>query len=1225
MSSTQPDRIFLRFDMDKPHLAVFGHELLHTMRQDRPDLYEKLADRIRAITVGRAERDERLQQKYDRLGLPRLTADKVEEEFIADVVGDNFTDPEFWRALGRGQPEGFRRVLDAVMKWLDDVVERITRIRPLGTDKYLTDLNAAREAVADAMRNYSAGEVGTVADEAVSFSVADPTDSPAFRRWFGDSKVVDASGAPLVVYHGSPDARFATPGKGDGVFRTKREAAFGSDPGRAFFFAADQRVARTYADPRRAFDYQNAEEGMVPVFLSLKNPMVIDAGGQHWRGTEAVIEQARAAGHDGVIIRNSRDTYMGRAGQKNVPVTDVYVAFSPEQIKSATNNRGTYDPGDPNIMFSLADLSGPGPAQRRPVQQMVRNTLADMLGSAGARVSWWEKTIGTQYAKAEKHPEFKRVFDIAQQYLEDTSTLANEAADKADGILPKMETWQDWKRAGGMNDADAKAVAAPIFEGTLTDKKVYDDEELVSRFGLKPEQIRLYRQFLSSVNTSLDQAVTADVLRLVGDKNPALRELAITDREGFRDGVTDYLTEQIAQGVDADANQDLLTRIGEKYERIEKLKEEGYAPLMRFGEYKVHVLDEDGATLFFGLYESRREANKMARELATDPAFQGAKVEQGTISQEAYRLFSQVPLDSLEMFAEAIGADQSDVFQEFIKIARNNRSALKRLIKRNGTAGFSEDVPRVLASFVMSNARMAAGAMNLPAAKEAAADIRAGDVQDEAVRLLDTVQNPKETAGAIRGLMFVNFIGGSIASAVVNLTQPITMTLPYLSQWGGGVKAAARLMAAGKLAVSGRVADPDLRAALARAEAEGIVSPQEIHYLRAQASNSWGDKPWMRRLGFVWGAPFSLAEQFNRRVTFLAAYQTAKDQGMEDAFAFAENAVVETQGLYNKANAPNWARNPVGAVALTFKQFSIHYIEWMTRLWKSGPEGKKAVGLALALLIVAAGTDGLPFADDLDDLIDTLGQALGYDMNAKKARREFFANTLGFGDQVADVIARGSSAIPGIPMDYSIRMSMGNMLPGTGLFLRSENDRSRELLEFAGPGGSLAKQYMDAGQAALRGDVTTAVQTAVPIALQNVAKAMTMWETGEARDQLGRKVMDVDATDGLMRFLGFNPQALARESEKIQMIRRSEQLAKNVEGEIASDWARAVVDGDQEAVAAARQRLVDWNERNPEQPIVITPRQILNRARKLRQERLQRFITTVAPERRARVEEALAQ
>lgn len=906
-----------------------------------------------------------------------------------------------------------------------------------------------------------------------------------------------------------------------------------------------------------------------------------------------------------------------------------------DQVKGATRPHAFRDAVP---MASRASAEGAARPQGQPsrteqtrnIQQKMRQNMADMLGSAGAKVSWWDKTVGTQYAKAEKFPELKRVFDKVQQYIEDVSTMANESADKAKSILPKLESWKDLKNFG-ISDDDAKAIAGPIFTGTLTDKKVYSDADLRSQYSLNDKQIGQYRDFMAAVNVSLDQAATADVLRLIGDKNPALRELALTDRDTFKRGVQEYLSTQArdagedAMASDGDAGEwtSLQRKVAEKYASIEKLKSEGYAPLMRFGQYKVHIANEQGETLFFGLYETRADANRMARELAQDPEFAGAVIERGVLSQEQYKLFSGLPLDSLEMFANAIGAEQSEVFQEFIKLAKNNRSAMKRLIHRKGTAGFSEDVPRVLAAFITSNARMASSGMNLPSAKEAAQDIRAGDVQDEAIKLIEAVQNPGDTAGVFRGLMFVNFIGGSIASAVVNLTQPITMTLPYLSQWGGAAKAASRLMRAGKMAASGKIDDLALRAALLRAENDGIVSPQEIHFLTSQAMGSFGSNPIAQRAAFIWSAPFSLAEQLNRRSSFIAAYMTAKESGITDAFEFAEKAVIETQGLYNKGNAPNWARNPIGASALTFKQFSVHYLEWMGRMYRSGPEGKKAVLLAIALLMLFSGTDGLPGADDIDDLVDTLGQALGFDTNFKKSRRDFIAKELGFGDEFADIMARGASAVPGVPMDVSLRMSMGNLLPATGLLLRSNTDKSRDVLELAGPAGGLLKQYSEAAQKALAGQFGAAALGAMPVAIQNAAKGVGMWESGEARDTLGRKVMDADATDGLMKFLGFQPQAIARESEKLSMIRRSEQLAKNVEGEIVSRWARAQADGDTESVAQAREDLREWNENNPDQPIIIKGSQIMQRVRKLRQDRAQRFITTISPERRRAVEDAI--
>jgi hypothetical protein len=882
----------------------------------------------------------------------------------------------------------------------------------------------------------------------------------------------------------------------------------------------------------------------------------------------------------------------------------------------------------------LLSRSSPLDALRRIDQQAIRDSIADHLGDAGGHASWWDKTLGTQYAKAQKYARnpatagFKTVFDAVQSYLEGVSTLANESADQAPGILPPLDTWRDLARRG-LSDTDAQAVAAPIFEGTLVDKKVYNEDELRGRFGLTPAQIEQYRAFLAAVNTSLDQAVAADVLRLVGDDAPAaFKRLAMSERAALRREVDDLLTRRIDQATPEarDELERLLAQVREKYARIDTLKHEGYAPLMRFGEFAVTVRDPaTQEVLYFGLFENRAAANRMARELGQDVTFQqrGAVVEQGVLSQEQFKLFAGVPVESLEMFAAAIGADKAEVYQQFLKLTKNNRSALKRLIHRKGTAGFSQDVPRVLAAFVTSNARLASAALNLPGASQAAEGIRAGDVKDEAVGLIETATNPRETASVLRGLLFMNFIGGSIASAFVNLTQPLTMTAPYLSQWGGMGRAAARLLAAGKMAASGKVADVELRNALAKAERDGIVSPQEIHHLTAQAMGTWGTNPVLKKAAFIWGSGFSLAEQFNRRVTFLAAYQTAKAEGIDDPFGFAERAVTETQGLYNRGNAPNWARNPVGAVALTFKQFSIHYVEWLTRMWQHGPAGRRAVAWALVVLLAAAGADGLPFAEDLDDLIDTLAQALGLDFSSARAKREFVARTLGLGDDAADAFTRGLSSIPGMPIDLSLRLSMGNLVPASGLFLRSNTDRSRDVMELAGAAGSAARQGIEAGEKALQGDVAGSLRSLAPVAVQNALKGVQVWSTGEYRDTRGRKVMEADALDGLMKAMGFQPAAVARESRGIALEQRRVQLARNVEAEIADAWARGLVDEDPEAVRAAQERLAQWNADNPRSRIVVQRTQIARRARELRAGRSERFVRSAPRELRAEVERAL--
>lgn len=193
------------------------------------------------------------------------------------------------------------------------------------------------------------------------------TRSPEFIKWFGDfmnnpeksSKVVDKKGNPLVVYHGSPDLRGL---KEDYVFKTRKEVFGMPEPNQSYFFTDSSSIAKSYADPQRAFDYQNAEEGVMPVYLSLQNPLLLDAEGAIWRkfeleimgekivGTTNIITFAKRDNYDGVIIKNVKDYY----NKNDIKGTsgNVYVAFKPTQIKIADGSNTTFDSNNPDIRYA---------------------------------------------------------------------------------------------------------------------------------------------------------------------------------------------------------------------------------------------------------------------------------------------------------------------------------------------------------------------------------------------------------------------------------------------------------------------------------------------------------------------------------------------------------------------------------------------------------------------------------------------------------------------------------------------------------------------------------------------------------------------------------------------------------------------------------------------------------------------------------------------------------
>jgi len=251
-----------------------------------------------------------------------------------------------------------------------------------------------------------------------------------FYRWFGDSKVVDEQGRPLVVYHGTKsDIENGVFKKGvqpwdDGVFFTSSSSiaggvyAGGSDTfnregfldalnklpeeyftrfiarmdsqfRRVSFIEYDYNLDedREYTDAERRIAYADRindmydpEEGpgqvtdriagelgvnpnspttganVIATYVALKNPLEINAKGDAFNHVQQAewLEKARADGRDGVVILDYEDggygafEYYTSAGRHNV-----YVAFSPSQIKSAIGNNGDFSTSNNDVRFSI--------------------------------------------------------------------------------------------------------------------------------------------------------------------------------------------------------------------------------------------------------------------------------------------------------------------------------------------------------------------------------------------------------------------------------------------------------------------------------------------------------------------------------------------------------------------------------------------------------------------------------------------------------------------------------------------------------------------------------------------------------------------------------------------------------------------------------------------------------------------------------------------------------
>ena len=185
----------------------------------------------------------------------------------------------------------------------------------------------------------------------------------AFKDWFGDwendpdnsSKVVDENGEPMVVYHGTTNDEteqkwneklksYDTAHKQFTIFRRNT----GGERNYGMFFNSDM-------DNAFAYGYYTYS-----VYLNIKNPLEIDCNNSSYdkiryngevKDTYEWAKWAEKNGYDGVIFRNIRDGV--DFNSMNEPTND-YVTFASNQIKSATDNVGTFDKNNPDIRYRRA-------------------------------------------------------------------------------------------------------------------------------------------------------------------------------------------------------------------------------------------------------------------------------------------------------------------------------------------------------------------------------------------------------------------------------------------------------------------------------------------------------------------------------------------------------------------------------------------------------------------------------------------------------------------------------------------------------------------------------------------------------------------------------------------------------------------------------------------------------------------------------------------------------
>lgn len=358
-------RIKIALDAEEnAYLRTAGHELYHYIE----DWNSTAAGELREYVIGKLKESENydyegrvkeLRKLYEGFG----KAD-IEAEIVAESMFDVFDEKTIRELVNENRPlavkiqSWIRGFLESIEKALTAIGLKSPEVRALEGDSEA--LENIRDMFAKALEGTK--EKRTSEKDAIKYELKndaqktelnseDATRSQQFKDWFGDwennpesaSKVVNENGTPRVVYHGTKSDAFT-------VFdSSKANKKLLNRLGNGYYFAADIESAERYGD------------NVVSAYLDIKNPyrvygkreggmieqMAEDFGMNASEISRNDIQDIlKEHGYDGVMLYQNKFADCG-----------TMVAFEPTQIKSATDNIGTFDRNNSDIRYSLKSTS----------------------------------------------------------------------------------------------------------------------------------------------------------------------------------------------------------------------------------------------------------------------------------------------------------------------------------------------------------------------------------------------------------------------------------------------------------------------------------------------------------------------------------------------------------------------------------------------------------------------------------------------------------------------------------------------------------------------------------------------------------------------------------------------------------------------------------------------------------------------------------------------------
>lgn len=571
----------------------------------------------------------------------------------------------------------------------------------------------------------SNGDFGTTPDTKSTISNSDRKITKLFSiLQTNSSKCVDVNGEPLVVYHGTPHPGFSifnTLGRFRGKNSTGRNTGVYTTP--------DRNLAYIYTSKE---DYNNKNDytfsdwdgvGQVyPLYLNIKNPLVIECDGADFdeihvggrkTSTDAVIRKLRrggfGVGYDGVIFK---DVYDG-------DYTTDYVALSPNQIKSATSNNGSFSENSDDIRFSIIGRRNTPEAQYDELdydtdnltdaQQLATDAVLGALDDAGISV---ERVSGEQAEREVEKEKSESSVRLIRQMAEGTKGQSNNPITSAKvqknledakekykkyGISTENAITDISKALGARNTGTSNYITIEAKNGTIFTLRLSNHNATVANFDNNGEtsgiSIVISRHDNKGITNNGDAHIVeffySDKSLNKADGTPIADIIGALEQTMYSGEYTDPTGLAQRQEVNIPA-EPLRTSNGTIYGYAKDgkiyLTDKGFNPNTPIHEYAhlwVKAVRNNNAELYDNLRDlfSRKNLPDMWNELDNDPQYRDLS-DEAKLSEIIARFSGKRGAERMEQEAQKLIDDAKQEGKRAVADAVSFRERMRNLLRR---------------------------------------------------------------------------------------------------------------------------------------------------------------------------------------------------------------------------------------------------------------------------------------------------------------------------------------------------------------------------------------------------------------------------------------------------------------------------------------------------------------------------------------------------------------